>query len=365
MAGALGLANPSSVHAEGRQARKAVDVARRQVAELAGADPACVVFTSGATEALNLALRALEDGGPAPDRLLTTRVEHPAVLAGHRFPASSMMVLPVDGDGVLDLAALARAVAQAGEEGERVLLALQLANNETGVIQPVRAAADIVHGAGGLVLSDCVQAAGRLPLSMPALGADAIVLSAHKLGGPKGVGALVFASEGLRLGEATISGGGQEKGRRAGTENVGGIVGFGVAAEVSRAHLGRIDALRHLRDTLEEAMSAQAPEIVIFGRRAGRLANTSCFSLPGLRAETAVIGYDLDGVAVSSGAACSSGKVRRSDVLAAMGVPDPLAEGAVRVSFGWTNGEDDIERFLASFRRRLAAARARQEDEAA
>ncbi len=365
VASALHLANPSSVHAEGRLARAAVEKARRQVAELAGADPACVVFTSGGSEAANAVLRGLSDGSVAPGRLLVADIEHPCVLTGHGFDAGDVSKLPVDRDGILDLAALEQALIAAEANGERGLLALQVANNETGVIQPLRAASDLVHRHGGLVMADAVQAAGKIPLSLPMLGADAIVISAHKIGGPKGVGAIIFASESIRLGDALVNGGGQEKSQRSGTENVAGIVGFGIASELVRRKLSEMPEIAGLRDQLERNIREMAPEAVIFGLNAERLPNTTALSLPGLRAETALIAFDLDGVAISSGSACSSGKVRRSAVLKAMGIDDALAEGALRISLGWGTTEAHINAFLTAFEQRVRIARARMESKAA
>jgi cysteine desulfurase len=365
VARALMLANPSSVHGEGRAARAAVEQARRQVAELVGADHECVVFTSGGSEAANALLRGIGDGRAAPVRLVLSEVEHPCVLSGHRFAPEAVSVVPVGADGVIDLAALEQVLVAAERAGERVLLALQLANNETGVLQPVRQASDLVHGHGGLVICDAVQAAGKLAVSLPLLGADALFLSAHKIGGPKGVGAIAFASTAVRLGEALVNGGGQEQGQRSGTENVAGIVGFGAAADIARARLPEMERVRALRDHLEAAVIEMAPEATIFGVMAARLPNTSAVALPGLRAETALIAFDLDGVALSSGSACSSGKVRPSGVLRAMGVPEPLAAGALRISLGWQTRPEDIETALRVFSHRVRIARERMGNRAA
>jgi cysteine desulfurase len=341
------IGNPSSVHAEGRAARQLIDEARRRVAALLGAEPANMVFTSGGTEAN---ATALAPRGSA-DVLLVSAVEHPSVLAGGRFPAECVMQVPVEPDGVVDLATLERHLAGAGGEGRRVLVSLMHANNETGVVQPIAAAAAIVHAAGGLLHVDAVQTAGRIGCDISALGADLLTVSGHKLGGPKGVGAMVRRSDAIAWPEPLIRGGGQERGTRAGTENVAAIAGFGAAAAAAArdlaAEAGRLTALRN---GLEARLRAEFPPIVIFGAAAARLPNTTLFALPGRKAETAVIGLDLAGVAVSSGAACSSGKVAPSHVLAAMGVPAPLARGAVRVSLGYATQEADIERFLAAWR---------------
>lgn len=336
--------NPSSVHGEGRAARRLIEDAREQVAKLVGADPADVVFTSGGTEANTLALTPLvaRAGDKAPlQRLLISAIEHPSVRSAGRFPAEAVSEIPVTAQGAVDLAALKAALANGG----RALVSIMLANNETGVIQPVREAADIVHEAGGILHVDAVQGPGRMPLDLKALGADLLTLSAHKLGGPKGVGALI-RTPGIHISEPLIKGGGQERGARAGTENVAGIAGFGAAAEAALQSLDAdIARMRALRDRLEAGLKTETPQAVIFGAEAERLPNTTLFALPGIKAETAVIAFDLDGVAVSSGAACSSGKVQPSHVLAAMGVQRALSDGAIRVSLGPATTENDLERF--------------------
>ncbi|NBJ13535.1 cysteine desulfurase family protein [Microvirga arsenatis] len=344
--------NASSVHAEGRAARSEIERARDKVAGLVGARAKNVIFTSGGTEAANLVLtpgfRRLGQQGAA--RLLTGAAEHPCVLNGHRFPEGAVEAIPVDSRGILDLAWLAARLEKAA--GERVLVSVQLANNETGVIQPVAAAARLVHAHGGLVHTDAVQAAGRIPVSMAELGVDALTLSAHKLGGPKGVGALVLASDQFEIADRLIRGGGQEKGFRAGTENVAAIAGFGAAAEVALAGLQQEgDRLRALRDEAEAALLRIAPEAVVVGAQAERLPNTLAFAIPGLKAETALIAFDLAGVALSSGSACSSGKVKRSHVLDAMGVEPALAEGVLRVSLGWSTTKEDVIRFAEACER--------------
>ena len=340
--------NPSSVHAEGRDARRIIDEARRRVAALVGAEPADVVFTSGGTEANATALAPTQAG----DALLVSAIEHPSVLAGGRFRPDAVRTLPVGADGVIDLAALERQLATVANEGRRALVSLMHANNETGVVQPVAAAAAIVHAAGDLLHVDAVQGAGRISCDIKALGTDFLTVSGHKLGGPKGIGALVRRSDAVAWPEPVIKGGGQERGSRAGTENVAAIAGFGAAAAAAARDLAAEEGrLLALRDQLEAALHAAFPQTVIFGAGAERLPNTTLFALSGTKAETAVIGLDLAGVAVSSGAACSSGKVAPSHVLAAMGIPAPLARGAVRVSLGYATQEADIERFLAAWRR--------------
>jgi cysteine desulfurase len=356
MADALALpGNPSSVHAEGRAARKTVEHAREEVAALVGARPADVVFTSSGTEANMLALtpaiQISTDKRPR-SRLLLSAIEHASVRAGGRFSRDTMTEIAVDAQGRLDLAALREAVAKS----PRALVSLMLANNETGVIQPVAAAAEIVHAADGLLHVDAVQAAGRIEFDISSLGADLLTLSAHKIGGPKGVGALVRRSDDIHLPEPLIRGGGQERGLRAGTENVAGIAGFGAAAAAARRDRAVEAAhMLALRNKLEAGVKAVSPQAVIFGAGAERLPNTTLFAVEGMKAETAVIAFDLEGVAVSSGAACSSGKVQPSHVLAAMGVSPALTRGAVRVSLGWSTTEADIETFQNTWRK-LATA---------
>jgi cysteine desulfurase len=347
--------NPSSVHAEGRAARRLVERAREQVAALVGAKPADVIFTSGGTEANALALTPMIEAGDEKrprDRLFISAIEHASVRTGGRFAPADVEEIPVDAAGRLDLTALEAAVGKA----ERPLVSVMLANNETGVMQPMADISAIVRSAGGLLHVDAVQGAGRVSCDIGDLGADLLTLSAHKIGGPKGVGALVRDGDALHFADPLIRGGGQERGARAGTENVAGIAAFGAAAEAARAsredEAGRMHALR---DRLEVAMMAIAPEAVIFGADAERLPNTTLFSAPGMKAETAVIALDLDGVAVSSGSACSSGKVQPSHVLAAMGVSPSLLAGSVRVSIGWETTESDIEKFLKAWRK-LATA---------
>jgi cysteine desulfurase len=364
-ANALALTgNPSSVHAEGRTARAAVEQAREHVAALVGARPGNVFFTSSGTEANMLALTpAIETPTEKQprSRLLLSAVEHVSVRAGGRFAREAIEELPVDAQGRLDLAALTAAVAKA----PRPLVSLMLANNETGVIEPVAEAAAIVHAADGLLHVDAVQAAGRIACDIGTLGADLMTLSAHKIGGLKGVGALVRRSDDIYLADPLIRGGGQERGLRAGTENVAGIAAFGAAAALaSRVREAEAAHMLGLRDRLETALQAILPATVIFGAGATRLPNTILFTAPGMKAETAVITFDLDGIAVSSGAACSSGKVQPSHVLAAMGVSPPLTRGAVRVSLGWSTTEADVEMFLGAWRK-LASALSKEHGRAA
>jgi cysteine desulfurase len=355
---AISLAgNPSSVHAEGRAARALIEAAREEVATLVGTLPGNVVFTSSGTEANMLALTpAIEtaDEKRPRTRLFISAIEHVSVRGGGRFPRDATEEVPVGPDGRLDLAALARAIANT----PRPLVSLMLANNETGIVQPVAAAAAIVHEAGGLLHVDAVQAIGRIACDMTVLDADLLTLSAHKIGGAKGVGALVRAREDVHFPEPLLRGGGQERGLRAGTENIAGIAAFGAAAAAARVRRESESAhMAALRNRMEVGLLAIASDAVVFGREGGvdRLPNTSLFALAGIKAETAVIAFDLEGVAVSSGAACSSGKVQPSHVLAAMGVSPTLLRGAVRVSLGWSTTEADVEKFLSAWTK-LASA---------
>lgn len=349
MLGALDLpGNASSVHAEGREARKWIEAARAAVAGAVGALPRNVVFTSGGTEANALALAPglKRDGGPAVERLVVSAIEHASVLSGGRFPQTAIARLRVSRDGVVDLDHLRDLL----RGGSPALVSIMLANNETGAIQPIAEAAGIVHEAGGLLHVDAVQALGKIPFDMKRLDADLLSVSAHKIGGPKGVGALVL-SEGLSGPEPLLRGGGQELSRRAGTENVAGIAGFGAALDAAMAGLSAERArIQALRDRLEKGLQ-QTPGMIVFSDTAERLHNTTLFTVPGLRAETAVIGFDLAGIAVSSGSACSSGKVQPSHVLEAMGFDADIAQGAVRLSMGWSTQDADIESCLEAWRR--------------
>jgi cysteine desulfurase len=357
MVAALGCdGNPSSVHTEGRETRALVESARAKIAALASARAQDVIFTSGGSEANALALAA--QPGEAWHCYMSA-VEHPSVLAGGRFYRESTTRIPVSGDGVIDLDALAGELAKHHLGGWRPFVSLMAANNETGAIQPVAEAAQIVHAAGGLLHTDAVQVAGKLPLDFGALGADMMSLSAHKLGGPKGVGALVLR-EGVAV-EPLIKGGGQERRRRAGTENVAGIVGFGVAAELAVAGLSRVTEMAALRDELEGRAKAIVPDAVVLAGRVERLPNTSCIAVPSTKAETLVIGLDLAGVAVSAGSACSSGKVEPSHVLSAMGLSSELAQGAIRISLGIGTASVDIERFIGAWSELIKRMRQRQE----
>jgi cysteine desulfurase len=337
--------NASSVHAEGRAVRRFIEEAREQVATLMGADTKNVTFTSGATEANMLALTpALEIAGRKEprDRLFVSAIEHTSVRSGGRFAASSVEELPVTSDGILDLPGLEEVIRKAA----RPMVSVMLANNETGVIQPISQIAQIVHAASGVLHVDAVQGPGRIDCDITQLGADLVSISSHKLGGPQGAGALVRRGD-IHVAEPLIRGGGQERGQRAGTENVAAVAGFGAAAaEAKSTDAGRMAAMR---DRIETGIAMATPQAVIFGAKMRRLPNTTAFAVPGIKAETAIIAFDLNGVAISSGSACSSGKVQASHVLTAMGVDPALVRGGMRVSLGWSTTDADVDHFLATW----------------
>lgn len=360
MIAALDLSgNPSSVHGEGRAVRAVIDGARRDVAALAGAEAAHVIFTSGATEAANMVLTPDYRMGRTPlkvGRLYASAIEHPAVREGGRFEKEQVCEIPVMPSGVVDLAALETLLGAHDTSSGLPIVAIMLVNNETGIVQPVREAAAIVRRRGGLLVVDAVQAAGRIPLSIGEIDADFLILSAHKLGGPKGAGALVSRGEAL-MPKPLIHGGGQEKGHRSGTENAAALAGFAAAARAaSEAIEVRNARLAALRDHMEDRMRAAAADLIIHGHGMPRLSNTTFFSLPGLKSETGQIAFDLESIALSAGSACSSGKVGASHVLTAMGFDAAL--GGLRVSLGPTTTEVDVDRFLDAFAR--IAARRRQ-----
>jgi cysteine desulfurase len=289
--------------------------------------------------------------------LIVAAIEHASVLTGGRFSREAIEILPVGRSGLVDVDHLRKLLA----DGPPALVSVMSANNETGVLQPVAEVADIVHGAGGLLHVDAVQSFGKISFDLKEMKADLISISAHKIGGPKGIGALVLA-DGLNGLEASIRGGGQEQGRRAGTENVPGIAGFGAAAKAAMASLdGDMERVQNLRERLETGLR-QTRGVIVFSENAPRLPNTTLFTVPGLKAETAVIGFDLEGIAVSSGSACSSGKVQPSHVLEAMGFGPELARGAVRLSLGWSTTEADIDCCLKAWRK-LASALLKGYDE--
>jgi cysteine desulfurase len=332
VARALGIGgNPSSVHARGREARAVVETARATIAAAVGADLQNLVFTSGGAEADALAIESAVAGGWAP--LIVGAIEHEVVVETARASGAQVHPLPVDERGLYDLDALAALLAGTS----RPFVAMMLANNETGVIQPVTEAARLVRDAGGWLHVDAVQALGKIDIDFNALGADSLALSAHKAGGPQGVGALVFGPRATLT--RRLHGGGQERGRRAGTENLAGIAGF--AAAVEAAVEDRVDNTPW-RDAA--AARLKAAGAVIVGEDAPRLGDTLCLAVPDWSSELQVMALDLAGVMVSSGAACSSGKVKPSRVLEAMGLGD-LAKGALRASGGWATTEDDWNRF--------------------
>jgi len=336
--------NASSVHSHGRSARGRLEEAREQVAQLCNRRARAVTFVSGATEANMTALTPVWQSDGAPlylDRLIRGATEHPSVVAGGRFPAKDQFVLPVDSQGRVDLSELDRMLG----ESDTALVSVMAANNETGVLQPLAEIGALVQERGGVFHVDAVQAAGRIAIDLDDWQADIISLSAHKIGGPQGIGAVVVRSTG-KVPAALLTGGGQENWRRAGTENVAAAAGFAAACEAARAELKEIARIEVLRDRLETGVTAVCPSAVVFSKEAPRLANTSCFAVAGLPAETALIAFDLERVSLSSGSACSSGKVSVSHVLTAMGVDERLARCALRVSLGWDTRDADIERFL-------------------
>lgn len=344
--------NPSSVHAEGRRARAIVETAREQVAALVGARPAEVIFTSGATEASNTVLAAPWAA------IVVAGIEHDAVLRPIESASAVRTMLDVDAQGRVDPSEVSKKVRAAigSHDAGRVLVALQLANNETGGLQPVADVAAITRETGACLFTDAAQAAGRVAIDFATIGADFMALSAHKLGGPKGVGALIVR-EGRDL-PALIRGGGQERRRRGGTENIPGIAGFGAAAEVARRTVAERARIAALRDRLEAGLLDLTPDAHIMGVGAERLPNTTCVALPGHAAETLVIRFDLAGIAVSAGAACSAGKIGASHVLMAMGCDEATARSAVRISIGPTTTDREIDRCLAAWREIAAQPRA-------
>lgn len=344
---ALDIGNPSSVHFEGRQARALVETARQDIAELVVAHPETVIFTSGGTEACNLALNLRQvpaaNGGGKIGRILVSAIEHSAVLEAAKSSGLPVEILPVTAHGVLDIAALEASL----QDETPALVCVMLANNETGVIQPIAQVGALVKAHGSLLFCDGVQAAGKTPINMIAMGIDALSLSGHKLGAPMGVGALV-TRPGVVVPPQLI-GGGQELGRRAGSENISGIAAFAAAARAAMAGLEAFQGLAAQRDAMEAALLAAQPEVKIFGQEAERLANTSCFALAGLSSEGLVMGLDLDGLSVSAGSACSSGKVSRSHVLEAMGVSPHISKAVVRVSLGWQSHTQDTDKLVTAW----------------
>ena len=337
---ALDIGNPSSVHEEGRKARALVETARADVAALVSAPAETVIFTSGGTEACNLALGLRQAPAGEIKRLLVSAIEHSAVLAAAEESVLPVELLPVTADGVVDMAALDAAL----QDETPALVCVMLANNETGTIQPIAEIAAKMRAHGSLLFCDAVQAAGKMPIDIFALGVDALSLSGHKLGAPMGIGALVTRP--AVVVPPQLLGGGQELGRRAGSQNISGIAAFAAAAKAAMRDLNDFANLAELRDDMEAALLAVQPQTEIFGKHADRLANTSCFALGGLNSETLVMALDLAGVAVSAGSACSSGKVSRSHVLAAMGAETHISKGVLRVSLGWQSNREDTEKLV-------------------
>lgn len=356
------VGNPSSVHAEGRAARAALEGARADVAALVGREPRHVTFTSGATEAANWVLTPDFRMGRAAlsvGRLYRSAIEHQAIREGGRFAIGAVAEISVLPSGIVDLADIAAQLEAHDRETGLPMVAVMLVNNETGIVQPIADIAAIAKAHGAILVVDAVQAAGRLDLAAYAEDADFLILSAHKLGGPRGVGALISRGETL-MPSPLVRGGGQEKGHRSGTENLSGILGFAAAARAAIVGIEERNArLAAMRDRLEAAMRIAAPDVLIHGADEPRVANTCFFSLPGLKSETGQIAFDLEGIELSAGSACSSGRIGESHVLAAMGVDPRL--GALRISIGPTTSETDIDRTIDAFariaaRRRLAGA---------
>jgi cysteine desulfurase len=330
--------NASSIHAEGRAARKLLDDSREALAFALGCLPQMIVFTSSGTEANNMALRGVE-----AERILVSAVEHPSVRAAARASGKPVDLIPVDGQGRVELGALERML-----NGPNLLVSVMLANNETGVIQPLADVVAMARRHGALVHVDAVQGFGKVPVNFSLLGCDLLTVAAHKVGGPVGVGALVIR-DGLAV-EPLVVGGGQELRRRAGTENLAAVAGFAAASQEIPCET------RVLRDELESLLE----DAVIIGGRAERLPNTICFAVPGLKAETLLMNFDLAGIAVSSGSACSSGKVGRSHVLDAMGLAPETSSAAIRVSLGWNSTPADVQHFITVWKQLLARHRARR-----
>jgi len=341
--------NPSSVHGEGRKARALVEGAREAVAAAIGACRDDIAFTSGGTEAVGAALRGALAASDAV--LIASAIEHDAVAS----IATTGVTWPVSAGGAVDLGWLKDRVAELTRDGKHPLVSLMLVNNETGVIQPVAEAAEIVHAAGGLIHCDAIQALGKITTSVIDLDVDYLSISAHKIGGPQGVGAF-YVKPGAPF-RAVQTGGGQEFGRRAGTENVAGIAGFGAAVSAAEAGLADYQALGVARDRMESALKRAAPALQVHGEAAPRVAAVSCFGVEGLPSETQIMGLDLAGFAVSAGSACSSGKVKPSRVLTAMGLSDTAARSAIRASFGWATKPEDFDALANAWIKMAARAR--------
>jgi cysteine desulfurase len=342
--------NASSVHAEGRAARALIEEARADIAALVGTKARNVIFTSGGSEAAAFLLTPgfRREGKPAATRLIVSSIEHSCVLTGGRFAPDAVFVAPVTRDGVIDLEALEKLLSSSNQAS---LVALMLANNETGIIQPVKEAARLVHARGGYLVADAVQALGKMEFSLSELGADAVFISGHKIGALPGVGAVIRGSDDIHF-PPLIKGGGQESGLRAGSENLSGIASFGAAARVlmQKGAKERVK-IKALRDFMEARLCTISPMCEIVGQKLDRLANTSELVVPGRKAETLLIALDMAGIAVGAGSACTSGKLSPSHVLTAMGRSEQDARSALRVSLGWTTTDDDIEFLCAEWAR--------------
>ncbi len=329
--------NASSIHKEGRAARKIMDDAREKLAFMVGSLPQMITFTSGGTEANNMAIR-----GVGAEKIVVSAIEHHCVLDAAKATGKEVVRVPVDDQGRIDLAALDAAVS-----GANVLVSVMLANNETGVIQPIDEVVRIAKAKGALVHVDAVQAFGKMSVNFGMLGADLVTIVAHKVGGPKGIGAVIIR-DGVVI-EPLIQGGGQELRRRSGTENIIAIAGFGALADEALVDTG----------DLTDQLVADLGDAIVFSDKRARLSNTTCFAIPGMRAETLLMNLDLEGIAVSSGSACSSGKVGRSHVLDAMGVAPEISSCAIRVSLGWNTNAADIARFIEILNKLRARSQAR------
>lgn len=332
--------NPSSVHTAGRNARRLVEDARIKVAALAGCRSRDVTFCSGGTEASNAVIR-----GCGAASIIVSAVEHDCGLAAAKLADVPSYSLSVDSDGIVDLASLRQLLEEAPAPA---LVSVMLANNETGVIQPLQEVGKIAHEFSARVHTDAVQAAGKIMIDFSGLGVDYLTLSSHKIGGPQGVGAIITAPTAPLA--PLVAGGGQELGRRSGTENVAGIAGFGVAALEAMDELGNTKRLGDLRDKFEAAVSAHANSVHLIGQQSPRTSNTSCVAMPGVKGETQVMHFDLNGICVSSGSACSSGKVKVSHVLSAMGYGDDTANASIRISMGRMTTESDVDALISAWK---------------
>ncbi|MEH6727530.1 MAG: cysteine desulfurase family protein [Hyphomicrobiales bacterium] len=356
-------ANGSSIYQEGRKAKGLIERSRQAIAEMVGAAPSGVTFTGGGSEANATVLQPMiiEKGKPRRlDRLLVSATEHDSILKGGSFAREQIEIIPVDGDGIVDLSWLSNRLAKVQSDGECALVAVMLANNETGVRQPVEEIGNLVADSGSYFLCDAIQGPGKLAVDINKIGAHFLTLSAHKMGGPQGVGAIVRRTEAYAF-HPLIRGGGQENYGRAGTENIAAIHGFGVAAQIVAQDTSSAERMETLRDAMEQGLNGAT----VLGAAAARLPNTSCICVPGLTAETMLISLDLQGFAVSSGSACSSGKVGVSHVLTAMGVAPDKARGAMRISLGWNTSKDDVKQFTEAFNKMTAALSPRQRETAA